>query len=99
MEGTPRTILEAMAIGRPIITTYTPGCRETVIDGENGFLVKPRDVDSLVTAMEKFIQNPEIISKMGERSREIAEDKYAVHKVNVVILKAMGLTNSEQIEI
>ena len=94
-EGTPRSVLEAMAMGRPIITTDAPGCRETVIDGENGFLVKPRDVDSLVQAMEKFIQNPGLIPKMGKRSREIAEEKYDVHKVNKIILEAMGLQNSK----
>ena len=90
-EGTPRTVLEAMAIGRPIITTDVPGCRETVVNGENGFLVKPRDVDSLVEAMEKFIKKPALIPKMGKRSREIAEEKYDVHKVNSVIIEAMGL--------
>ena len=90
-EGTPRTILEAMAMGRPIITTDAPGCRETVTDGENGFLVPVKSVDELVAAMEKFILNPELIVSMGKRSREMAEDKYDVHKVNQVILETMEL--------
>lgn len=90
-EGTPRTILEAMAMGRPIITTDAPGCRETVIEGENGFLVPVRSVDDLAAVMEKFILNPDLIGSMGKRSREIAEDKYDVHKVNQVILETMGL--------
>lgn len=91
-EGTPRTVLEAMAMGRPIITTDAPGCRETVIDGHNGFLVPVQSVNELVTAMEKFILNPDLIANMGKRSREIAEDKYDVHKVNQVILETMGLS-------
>jgi glycosyltransferase involved in cell wall biosynthesis len=91
-EGTPRTVLEAMAMGRPIITTDAPGCRETVIDGENGFLVPVRSVDSLVDAMKKFIDDPELAERMGRRSREIAEEKYDVHKVNAVMLREMGIT-------
>lgn len=93
-EGTPRTVLEAMAVGRPIVTTNAPGCRETVIYGENGFLVPVRDVPSLVNALEKFIHQPELIAAMGKRSREIAEEKYDVHKVNTVILQTMGLEDA-----
>lgn len=91
-EGTPRTTLEAMAMGRAIITTNAPGCRETVIDGENGFLVPVRSVDGLVEAMKAFIANPELAAQMGQRSREIAEERYDVHKVNAVMLREMGIT-------
>ncbi len=91
-EGTPRTVLEAMAMGRPIITTDAPGCRETVIDGENGFLVPVGSVDALVESMVKFIGDPALAPRMGERSREIAEEKYDVHKVNAVMLREMGIT-------
>lgn len=94
-EGTPRTVLEAMAMGRPIITTDAPGCRETVIEGENGFLVPPRSVDELTVAMAKLIDNPGLIERMGRRSREIAEQKYDVHKVNAVMLNEMGLMEHE----
>jgi glycosyltransferase involved in cell wall biosynthesis len=90
-EGTPRTVLEAMSMGRPIVTTDAPGCRETVVEGENGFLVSVGDASALADAMEKFIQDPAIISSMGRRSREIAEEKYDVRKVNRVIMKTMGL--------
>lgn len=90
-EGTPRTVLEAMAMGRPIITTDAPGCRETVFDGENGFLVPVKSVDALVVAMERFIKEPDLAARMGKRSREIAEDKYDVHKVNAVMIREMGL--------
>src|SRR5690606_16183323 len=91
-EGTPRTVLEAMAMGRPIITTDAPGCRETVINGENGFQVPVQSVDALVEAMLKFIEDPTLAPRMGARAREIAEEKYDVHKVNAVMLREMGIT-------
>lgn len=90
-EGTPRTVLEAMAMGRPIITTDTPGCRETVTNGINGFLVPPRDSRKLAEVMMRFIKQPYLVEKMGRESRRIAEEKFDVHKVNEVILKGMGL--------
>ena len=90
-EGTPRSVLEAMAMGRPVITTDAPGCRETVQDGENGFLVPVQDSKALAGAMEKFIENPGLLKKMGAASRRIAEEKYDVHQVNREIIEAMGL--------
>lgn len=90
-EGTPRTVLEAMSMGRPIITTDAPGCRETVIDGYNGFLVPVKSVDGLVKAMQEFILNPELISTMGKASRKIAEDKFDVHSVNNIMMNEMNL--------
>ena len=90
-EGTPRTVLEAMAMGRAIITTDAPGCRETVIQGENGFLVEVKSVTSLVDAMQEFIDKPELIEQMGQRSREIALHKYDVHQVNRHMMQEMGL--------
>jgi glycosyltransferase involved in cell wall biosynthesis len=94
-EGTPRTVLEAMAMGRPIVTTDAPGCRETVKEEENGFLVPVKDVNALVQAMERFILHPELIEKMGKISRRIAEEKYDVHKVNAVIMRTIGLDNEK----
>ncbi len=90
-EGTPRTVLEAMSMGRPIITTDAPGCRETVRDGVNGFLVPVQSVDGLVEAMLRFVRNPELVSHMGGESRRMAEDRYEVHKVNSVMMSEMGL--------
>jgi glycosyltransferase involved in cell wall biosynthesis len=90
-EGTPRTVLEAMAMGRAIITTDAPGCRETVVNGDNGFLVPVQSVDALANAMARFIIDPTLAVQMGQRSRQLAEDKYDVHKVNAVMLKQMGL--------
>ena len=90
-EGTPRTVLEAMAMGRPIITTDAPGCRETVTNGDNGFLVPVKDAAALVEAMQSFITHPELIPRMGQRGRKIAEIKYDVRKVNAAILRHMRL--------
>jgi glycosyltransferase involved in cell wall biosynthesis len=90
-EGTPRTVLEAMSMGRAIITTDAPGCRETVVDGENGFLVPIKSSDALLQAMLKFVHNKKLSTSMGSRSRQIAEDKYDVHKVNAMMLQEMGL--------
>lgn len=90
-EGTPRTVLEAMAMGRPIVTTDVPGCRETVVDGVNGFLIPPQNPSALARAMERFIEDPALVGRMGRESRRLAEEKYDVRKVNAVILQAMGL--------
>ena len=90
-EGTPRSVLEAMAIGRPVITTDAPGCRETVVQGVNGLLVPPRDAEALKAAMERFILHPEQIAPMGEQSLRMVAEKYDVHRVNDQILAAVGL--------
>ncbi|MGJ0531966.1 glycosyltransferase family 4 protein [Methylocystis sp.] len=88
-EGTPRTVLEAMATGRAIITTDAPGCRETVIDGYNGFIVPVRDVPALARVMTRFIENPTIQEEMGGFSRKLCEEKYDVRKVTAVMLDQM----------
>lgn len=90
-EGTPRSVLEAMAMGRPVVTTDAPGCRETVEDGSNGFLVPPRDAAALEAAMERFIAAPQLIAEMGARSRALAERKFDVRAVNRAIFDAAGL--------
>jgi len=81
-EGTPRTVLEAMAMGRAVITTDAPGCRETVVDGENGYLVPVRDGKALAEKMCCFIENPERIEIMGRKSLDYCRDKFDVNKVN-----------------
>ena len=78
-------------MGRPIITSDAPGCRETVVQGVNGFLVPVRDPEMLAIAMEKFIQNTKLIMEMGIQSREITEAQYDENKVNHIILETMGL--------
>ena len=90
-EGLPRTVLEAMATGRPILTTDVPGCRETVINGENGWLVEKANVEQLVERMIWFIENPQEWQRMADSSREIAMEKFDVHKVNSELLKIMEL--------
>jgi glycosyltransferase involved in cell wall biosynthesis len=90
-EGTPRSVLEAMSMGRAIITTDAPGCRETVRVEDNGLLVPVGSVEELAKAMLRFVENEELVLWMGQRSREIAEEKYDVHKVNQVMLKEMGI--------
>jgi glycosyltransferase involved in cell wall biosynthesis len=90
-EGTPRTVLEAMAMGRAIITTDAPGCRETIRDGENGCMVPVKSVAALEAAMQRFIIDPTLAQRMGKKSRRIAEDKYDVRKVNAAMLSEMGI--------
>ncbi|MGK2237296.1 MAG: glycosyltransferase involved in cell wall biosynthesis [Pseudomonadota bacterium] len=91
-EGLPRTVLEAMATGRPILTTDVPGCRETVINGENGWLVEKANVEQLVNRMTWFIENPLEWQRMAEASRTIVENKFDVHKVNAELMDIMGLS-------
>jgi len=90
-EGVPRSIQEAMAMGRPVITTDAPGCRDTVIEGENGFLVPVRDIGALAEAMERFIRQPDLMEKMGRASRHLAEERFDVNKINRTILQEMGI--------
>jgi glycosyltransferase involved in cell wall biosynthesis len=81
-EGYPRSTQEAMAVGRAIITTDVPGCRDTVIDGINGFLIPPLNKLALANAMEKFILNPQLIISMGEASYSRAVHEFNVENVN-----------------
>ena len=90
-EGTPKTVLEAMACFRAVITTDAPGCRETVVDGENGYLVSVKDVASLIEKMKYLIENPEKIEEMAKNGRRIVEQKFDVKKVNAKVIKVMGL--------
>lgn len=90
-EGVPRSTQEAMAMARPIITTDAPGCRETVVPGVNGFLVPPRDVRALAEAMERFIREPDLIVRMGQESRRLAEERFDAQKVNERFLRELGV--------
>lgn len=90
-EGTPRSVLEAMATGRAIITTDAPGCKETVKTHYNGYLVPIKNIEALIQAMMLFVKNSALITQMGYASRVFVEEKYDVHQVNQVILSAMGL--------
>lgn len=90
-EGVPRSTQEAMAMARPVITTDAPGCRETVVPGVNGFLVPPRDAQALAEAMERFICEPDLIVRMGQESRRLAEERFDARKVNERFLKELGI--------
>ncbi|MCG5495461.1 glycosyltransferase family 4 protein [Ectothiorhodospira variabilis] len=91
-EGTPRSVLEAMATGRPVITTDAPGCRETVEHGVNGLLVRPRDVDSLYEAMMKVLEMPdESVESMGDESLRLVRERFDVNRVNEQILSVTSL--------
>lgn len=90
-EGTPRSVLEAMSCGRAIITTNVPGCRETVIDGVNGFFVPPKNAEAIAEKMIDFIKSPSLIEKMGNASFDYCKEKFEVEKVNSVMLDILGL--------
>lgn len=90
-EGTPKSVLENMAMGRAIITTDTAGCRETVRNGGNGYLVQVKNADAVVEKMQYLIEHPELVEIMGRKSREIAETVFDVNKVNHTILSTMGM--------
>lgn len=90
-EGTPKTVLESMAMGRAIITTDAPGCKETVVDGENGYLTEVKNADDVVAKMKKLIEHPETVAAMGKKSRQMACDIFDVKKVNDTILRTMGM--------
>ncbi len=94
-EGTPRAVLEAMAVGRAIVTTNAPGCRETVLEGYNGFLVPPRDARALSQALERIILDSALAAKFGRNSRKLAEEKFDVNAVNREILRHVGLVATE----
>ena len=91
-EGTPRAVLEAMAMARPIITTDVPGCRETVVHGENGWLVPPQSVEGLVAVCLECYNAPDSLPDMGQASLKKAQSKYAVHLVNELMIRQMGLS-------
>ena len=90
-EGVPRSTQEAMAIGRPVITTDVPGCRDTVIDGINGFLVPKWNPQVLAEKMIYFIEHPEQVRMMGDQSHKIAIEKFDAEKVNQRLLEILGI--------
>lgn len=93
-EGIPRTLLEALSTGRAIITCDSVGCRETVVPGENGWLIPPRDPQALAGRMCQFLEHPELIETMGKRSREIAEARFTEEHVAGQMLAAMDIAQA-----
>ena len=95
-EGLPRVILEGMSMAKPIIVTDVPGCRETVVDGENGYLVPVKNSNALADAMVKMIENGQDQRKeMGQKGRELAVDKF---DEKIIIQKYTELISSLIIE-
>jgi len=90
-EGLPRTVVEAMATGRPIVTSDAPGCRQTVREGENGFLVPIRNPSALAATMRRFIENPQLLPPMAAASRRLAEQNYDVHEINRLIINQTNI--------
>lgn len=90
-EGVPRSTQEAMAIGRAVITTDVPGCRETVQHGVNGFIVPRWNAQALADKMIYFIQHPEQIACMGDASYAIAQQKFDADQVNQRLINMLGL--------
>ena len=90
MEGLPKSLIEACAIGRPIITTQSIGCKDTVDDRINGFLIPPKDVDALASKLRVLIDNPEVRVSMGKASRAKAEKEFSL---DVVIEKHLSIYN------
>lgn len=86
-EGLPMALLEAMAAGKPIVTTDAPGCRSVIREGQNGFLVPPKTSRPLADVLEKLILNAELRSRMGEASRRFAVELFSKEKITAEIIK------------
>ena len=86
-EGLPKSLIEAAAVGRAIVTTDVPGCREVVKDGENGFLVPAKDAKELSIAIQKLINNPKLLTSMGKKSRLMAEQEFSIQQIVEQTLK------------
>ncbi len=96
-EGLSKSIVEAMAMELPIITTNVPGCRETVVANRNGILVTPSKVNELIDAMQFLIINPTKRKIMGKTSREIAQNKYNVDIVNRSYLEYITILSKKRL--
>jgi lipopolysaccharide/colanic/teichoic acid biosynthesis glycosyltransferase len=95
-EGLPRSILEGMAVGRAIVTTDLPGCRDAVREGVTGFLVPPRDSDALARALMRFCAEPELAAQMGRRSRALAEERFDAREVSRTVVATLLPQTGEQ---
>ena len=95
-EGTPRTVLEAMSMGRAVITTDAPGCRETVKNGETGFLVPVKDADALAEKMLAFVENPQWVAEMGAKSAAYCRQKFDVNTVNADMCSYLNIKGEKE---
>ena len=78
-------------MGRPILTTDAPGCRQTVIEGDNGWLVPVKNSDALAEKMIWYIENSDKIPEMGQKSYELCRERFDVKKVNAKMLLLMHI--------
>ena len=81
MEGLPKSLIEADAIGRPVITCNSVGCKETVIDGYNGYLIPTKDVDALVEKLDILLSDAKLRQEMGLNARKYAEENFSIETV------------------
>lgn len=81
MEGLPKSLIEANAIGRPIITSNSVGCKDTVIDGYNGYLIAPKDIDALTEKLDLLLSSKELRQEMGRNARKYAEENFSIDSV------------------
>lgn len=90
MEGLPKSLIEADATGRPVITSNSVGCKDTVVDGYNGYLIEPKDVDALTEKLDILLSDAELRQTMGKNSREYAEKYF---DIEVVIERHLSIYN------
>ena len=90
-EGMPRAVLEALATGRPVITTRTPGCADTVDETVSGCLVPPADAAALARAMESYLAHPDLLPTGARAARLKAERRFDVAAVNAALVRTLGL--------
>ena len=94
-EGVPRTVLEAMAMGRPVIVSDTPGCRDTVRNSENGHIVAVGDVAGLAQAMTALVADDTQLAAAGRASRALAVERFDSRAVNAAMIDFMGLKGDQ----
>jgi glycosyltransferase involved in cell wall biosynthesis len=94
-EGVPKTLIEAAATGRAIVTTDTPGCREVVEHGRNGLLVPVHSVPALADAIQTLVENKELRQKMGRAGRLVAEGDFKLQNVLAAILNLYGIQSTQ----
>ncbi len=80
-EGMPKFVLEGLAAGLPVVTTDTSGCRETVVEGVNGFLVPPRDALALADALDRLVSDAKLRQSMGRASRILATAEFSSERI------------------
>jgi glycosyltransferase involved in cell wall biosynthesis len=90
-DAMPQPLIEAIALGRPVITTTSRGCRGAVSGGTNGMLVPPRDPTALASAMARLLLRPDLIPSMARASRSLAESQFDSRRINAQLLNALGL--------